>query len=91
MLKKSFKTEERVLPVFVSIKATTLKNFCVICDFRVRNNKSWGYGSVPGLLSVVFPERWSSVERLKQLFFSEAMFLLFDVCNNDSYGIRGMA
>ena len=27
----------------------------------------------------------------QEMFFSEAMFLLLDVCNNDSYVIRGMA
>ena len=38
--------------------------------------------------SMVLP-LWGVQERF--LFFSEALFLLLDVCNNDSYVIRGMA
>ena len=34
---------------------------------------------------------WFKSSMVQEMFFSEAMFLLLDVCNNDCYVIRGMA
>ena len=34
---------------------------------------------------------WFKSSMVQEMFFSEAMFLLLDVCNNDSYVIRDMA
>ena len=34
---------------------------------------------------------WFKSSMVQEMFFSEAMFLLLDVCNNDSYVIRAVA